>query len=59
MPALYAKSDEKHGVADTNRVTLTDAEREAIVFFVGFHNDGYGLIERHAATLRKLAERTK
>jgi len=27
---LYAKSDGKHGVADTNRATLTDAEREAI-----------------------------
>lgn len=30
MPDSYAKSDEKHGVADTARATLTDAEREAI-----------------------------
>jgi len=30
MPDSYAKNDEKHGVADTNRATLTDAEREAI-----------------------------
>jgi hypothetical protein len=37
--------------------TLTDAERAAIEFFVGFHNDGYGLIEKHADTLRKLLER--
>jgi hypothetical protein len=37
--------------------TLTAAEREAIEFFVGFHNDGYGLIEKHAATLRKMLER--
>jgi hypothetical protein len=27
---LYLKNDEKHGVADTNRATLTDAEREAV-----------------------------
>lgn len=27
----YSKSDEKHGVADTNRATLTDKEREAIL----------------------------
>jgi predicted DNA binding protein len=27
----YSKSDEKHGVADTNRATLTAAEREAIL----------------------------
>jgi len=30
MSESYAKSDEKHGVADTNRATLTDAERDAI-----------------------------
>jgi hypothetical protein len=39
--------------------TLTDAEREAVKFFVGFHNDGYGLIEKHAVNLRNLLERTK
>jgi hypothetical protein len=27
---LYARSDEKRGVADTKRATLTDEEREAI-----------------------------
>ena len=38
---------------------LTDAEREAVQFFTGFHNEGYGPIERNAATLRKLLERMK
>ena len=38
---------------------LTAAEREAIEFFVGFHNEGYGAIEQHADTLRKLLERLK
>ena len=36
---------------------LTGDEREAIEFFVGFHNEGYGPIERNAATLRTLLER--
>lgn len=39
--------------------TLTDAERQAVEFFVGFHNEGYGMIEAHAATLRNLLERLK
>jgi hypothetical protein len=56
---LYATNDGKHGVADTNRATLTDAERQAIEFFVGFHNEGYGPIDRSAATLRKMLERMK
>jgi len=30
MSDSYAKSDEKHCASDTNRATLTDAEREAI-----------------------------
>ncbi|WP_353208457.1 hypothetical protein [Sphingorhabdus sp.] len=46
-------------VTVTMDATLTDAEREAIEFFVGFHNEGYGLIEIHADTLRKMLERTK
>jgi hypothetical protein len=39
--------------------TLTDAEREAVEFFTGFHTEGYGAIDRNAATLRKLLERLK
>ena len=39
------------------RLRLTDAEREAVEFFVGFHNEGYGAIEKNADTLRKLLER--
>jgi hypothetical protein len=34
MPDSYAKNDDKHGVADTNRATLTDAERDAIEWAV-------------------------
>ena len=41
------------------RLRLTESEREAIEFFVGFHNEGYEPIERNAATLRKLLERLK
>ena len=41
------------------RLRLTADEREAIEFFVGFHNEGYGPIERNAATLRTLLERLK
>ena len=37
--------------------TLTAEEREAVEFFVGFHTEGYGMIEAHAATLRNLLER--
>lgn len=36
---------------------LTAEEREAIAFFTGFHTEGYGAIEAHAATLRKLLAR--
>ena len=42
---------------EIERLRLTSEEREAIEFFTGFHNDGYGLIESHAATLRKMLER--
>jgi hypothetical protein len=38
---------------------LTETEREAVEFFAGFHTEGYGMIEAHAATLRKLLERLK
>jgi ribonuclease HI len=30
MPDSYANNYEKRGIADTDRATLTDAEREAI-----------------------------
>ena len=53
MPDSYAKNDDKHGVADTDRATLTDAEREAIEWYASFP-DGI-----HADTLRSLLERTK
>ena len=43
---------------EIERLRLTAEEREAVEFFVGFHNEGYGLIESHADTLRKLLERT-
>ena len=56
---LYAKNEEKHGVADTNRATLTDAEREAIEFCARIHNEGYGLFATHTDSLRKLLERLK
>ena len=42
---------------EIERLRLTAEEREAVEFFVGFHNEGYGLIEIHADTLRKLLER--
>jgi hypothetical protein len=53
-------ADEKPAISQQlAQPILTAEERQAIEFFVGFHTEGYGLIERHAATLRKLAERTK
>jgi len=52
----YAKSDEKHGVVNTIR--LTDEEREAIECFARTKWNTNG-IEYHAATFRKLLERTK
>jgi len=48
-----AQSDEKRGVADTDRAMLTDAEREAIEWYASFP-DGI-----HRATLRNLLERLK
>jgi len=50
---LYARSDEKRGVANTDRATLTAEEREAIEWYASFP-DGI-----HADTLRKLLERMK
>lgn len=38
---------------------ITAKERKAVEFFTGFHTEGYGMIEAHAATLRKLLERLK
>jgi len=51
---LYAKSDEKHGVADTDRATLTDSERDAIKWCI----EQWAGINR-SATLRNLLERMK
>jgi hypothetical protein len=48
----YAKGDEKHGVADTNRATLTAEEREAIAFGIACVTT-----DKRAATLLKLLER--
>ena len=45
--------------AEIARLRLTDAEREAIEFFVSLDNGGHGMIDRNAATLRTLLERTK
>jgi hypothetical protein len=39
--------------------TLTDAEREAVTFFVVLSHSKDGRIARHAATLRALLERLK
>jgi hypothetical protein len=50
---LYARSDEKRGVADTNRATLTDAEREAIEWAMEEASTV------RYATLRNLMERLK
>jgi hypothetical protein len=54
---IVAGDDELEVLADYGWVRITDAEREAAEFFSGFHNEGYGLIEKHAATLRNLLER--
>jgi hypothetical protein len=54
---LYLKNDEKHGVADTNRATLTDAEREAVEWCLSLP-----MLERDVARmmpLRSLLERLK
>jgi len=74
MPDSYAKNDDKHGVAGTNRVTLTDAEREAIENAVTmrlcdakWEEDRNGTADnararkakREADTLLKLLERLK
>jgi hypothetical protein len=56
---MYAKSDGKHGVADTNRATLTDAEREAINVARIELNTLHCFEEHHSHTLLKLLERTQ
>jgi hypothetical protein len=57
MSDSYAKNDEKHGVADTARATLTDAEREAIAWFSQLSYGEGGRVPTYAATLRNLLER--
>jgi hypothetical protein len=62
-PEAYAKSDEKHGVADTARATLTDDEREAIEWAAKWITSmvmpSAGLAHAHVDSLRKLLERLK
>jgi len=54
MSDSYANNHEKHGIADTARATLTDAEREAIEAAI------VGRLElADFATLRNLLERLK
>ncbi len=58
VKAQNAMADALRNAADEiERLRLTAEEREAIEFFVGFHTEGYGMIESHAATLRTLLER--
>lgn len=60
VKAQNAMADALRNAADEiERLRLTAEEREAVEFFVGFHNEGYGAIEAHAVTLRKMLERTK
>jgi hypothetical protein len=54
---LAAEVRRLQAVIAAGEPTLTDAEREAIEFFTGFHTEGYGAIEIHADTLRKLLAR--
>lgn len=58
---LYAKNDEKHGVADTNGATLTADEREAVELFATLEWTSlrWSKVEKHAAVLRSLLERLK
>jgi hypothetical protein len=58
-PEAYARSDEKHGVSDTNRASLTDAEREAINVARIELNTLHCFEEHHSHTLLKLLERTQ
>jgi len=55
----YAQNDGKHGVADTNRATLTDAEREAINVARIELNTLHCFEEHYSHTLLKLLERTQ
>ena len=54
-----AQSDEKRGVADTDRATLTKEEREAVAYFAHFFPVCAAEIDAASATLRKLLERLK
>lgn len=58
MPDSYEKNDEKHGVSDTARPAITDAEREAVEFFASIHADDDPPHE-YAVILGKLLERLK
>ena len=59
MPDSYEKNDEKHGIADTARATLTAEEREAIEQAIDAAN-GMILAEPWAIeSLRKLLERLR
>jgi len=58
MPDSHAKNSEKHGVADTIR--LTDAEREAIETAIATLDAfRYPTLPAAADTLRNLLERMK
>jgi hypothetical protein len=62
-PEAHAKSDGKHGFADTARATLTAAEREAIEWAAKWITTmvvpSAGLAHAHVDSLRKLLERLK
>ena len=61
MARLTGRDDDADTAAEAareiERLRLTDAGREAVEFFTGFHTEGYGAIEIHADTLRTLLER--
>jgi hypothetical protein len=61
MARLTGRDDDADTAAEAareiERLRLTDAEREAIDFFVSLNNGGHGMIDRNADTLRKMLER--
>jgi len=58
--AIVSASDIMDEAADEiARLRLTDAEREAILFFAASHNAGYAPFATHTGTLYKLLERMK
>lgn len=54
-PESYAQGDEKRGVRNTDRITLTAEEREAVEWAATFVDENYAM--GAGATLRKLLER--